>query len=250
MERELQKLGLSEKEAKVYLASLELGPSVVQLIARKAGVNRATTYVMIESLIKKGLMSSFEKGKKRFFTAEPPEQLLAILRKQESEIKEKEKSLEELLPELRALFAGAEEKPRVRFFEGLEGLKALQNDILNSKFSSLEEFVALDECYRILPPGEKDHRQKIAEKTKDIPVRVIYTTSKGKILPQFEGKRERRFVPLEKFPFTTEINIYGSKVAIASCKGKVIGVIIENKDIADALRAFFNLAWEAAEKYQ
>lgn len=250
LEKELQKLGLSDKEARVYLSSLELGPSPVQLIASKAGVNRATTYVMIESLISRGLMSSFEKGKKRFFTAEPPEQLMAILRKEEAEIKEKEKEFEEILPELKALFAGAEEKPRVKFYEGVEGLKAIQNDILKSKYDSLEEIVSLDECYRVFPPHPKDHRQMIAQKTKDIPVRVIYTSRKGKILTAKEGRRERRFIPPDKFPFATEINIYGQKAAIATCKGKLMGVIIESKEISEALRVIFNLAWEAAEKYQ
>lgn len=251
IEKELQKLGLSDKEVKVYLASLELGPSSVQAVARKAGVNRATTYVMIEALIKKGLMSSFEKGKKRFFTAESPVHLILLLQKQESEIKEKQKILEELMPELKALFASAEEKPRVKFFEGLEGIKTIQNDILAAKFNSLDEIISLDECYRILPPeGKKGHRQKIAEKTKNIPIRVIYTSSKGPILPKKENSRERRFIPLDKFPFDTEIYIYSSKVAIISCKGKIMGVIIENKDIAEALKVVFNLAWEAAEKYQ
>jgi len=249
-EKELQKLGLSDKEAKVYLSSLELGPSPVQVIARKAGVNRATTYVMIESLIDRGLMSSFEKGKKRFFTAESPEQLMVLLRKEEAEIREKEKSFGEILPELKAIFASAEEKPRVKFYEGIEGLKAIQNDILKSKYGSLEEIVSLDDCYRVFPPHPKDHRQMIAQKTKDISVKVLYTSEKGKILAAKEGKRERRYIPPDQFSFSTEINIYGNKIAIATCKGKIMGVIIESREISEALRAIFNLAWEAAEKYQ
>jgi len=77
--RELEKLGLSDKEAAVYLASLELGPSPVQVISRKAEVNRATTYVMIEVLLQKGLMSTFDKGKKTMYTAEKPERLHRIV---------------------------------------------------------------------------------------------------------------------------------------------------------------------------
>ncbi len=61
-EKELQNLGLTEKEARTYLASLELGPETAQNIAKKTGINRATTYVQIESLKKRGLMSEFEKG--------------------------------------------------------------------------------------------------------------------------------------------------------------------------------------------
>ncbi len=250
LEKELQKLGLSDKEAKVYLSSMELGPSPVQNIAGKAGVNRATTYVMIESLIGRGLMSSFEKGKKRFFTSGSPDHLLALLHKEEVEIKEKTRQFEEILPELKTLFAAAEEKPRLRFFEGAEGLRAIQDDILKSKYESFEEVVALDEFYKIFPPDDKDHRKKLSDKTKDMSFRLIYTTAKGKSLSSKEGRRERRYIPPEKFPFSTDLVIYGQKVAIGVCKGKIIGVIIESKEISETLRAIFNLAWDAAEKYQ
>ena len=66
LKEQLEKIGLAEKEAKVFLASLELGSSAAQKIAKKAEINRATTYVIIEKLMKKGLMSSVEKGKRLF----------------------------------------------------------------------------------------------------------------------------------------------------------------------------------------
>ncbi len=254
LEKELQKLGLSDKEAKVYLASMELGPSPVQAIASKAGVNRATTYVMIESLIGRGLMSSFEKGKKKFFTAESPEQLVELLHKEEVEAKEKTRQLMDLLPELKILFAAAEEKPRVKFFEGVEGFKVMQDDILGSKHDVQDEIVALDELYKIFPPGPDDFRHKMVEKVKKhgVGIRTIYTSEKGKILSLKDegGKKERRFIPPEKFPFATEIVIYGNKAAFGVCRGKIIGVIVESKEINEALKALFNLAWDGAEKYQ
>jgi sugar-specific transcriptional regulator TrmB len=250
LEKELQKLGLSDKEAKVYLSSMELGPTPVQEISKKAGVNRATTYVMIESLIGRGLMSSFEKGKKRFFTAESPEQLVALLHKEEAEVKEKTRQMMEILPELKILFAAVEEKPRVKFFEGLEGLRAVQEDILKSKYDQMEEIFSLDDAYRTFPPGPDDHRQKLLEKTKNISVRVIYTSEQGAILKAKEGKCERRHIPIEKFPFTTDITVYGKKIAIGTNRGKLMGVIIESQEMSEALRAMFDLAWEGTAKYQ
>ena len=61
---QLKHIGLSENEAKVYLAMLELGPSPVLEIAAKAGINRPTAYAQIESLKKMGLVSMQTKGKK------------------------------------------------------------------------------------------------------------------------------------------------------------------------------------------
>ena len=89
LERDLQEIGLNEKEAKVYLAALELGQSVVQDIAKKAGVNRATTYFVIEGLMKMGLMSSFHKGKKQYFVAADPDRLIRVVEQEKGSIERK-----------------------------------------------------------------------------------------------------------------------------------------------------------------
>jgi sugar-specific transcriptional regulator TrmB len=68
----LIKLGLSEKEAAVYLATLELGEDTALNIAEKSQVNRTTTYVILEKLMKLGLASTVERGKKTVFVAEDP----------------------------------------------------------------------------------------------------------------------------------------------------------------------------------
>lgn len=126
---QLINLGLTDKEAKTYLASLELGTSSIQKIAEKAKVNRATTYVIIEDLIKKGLVSSFEQGKKTYFAATHPSQLLRIVREKQVELKQAEENLEkEILPELLSIHNVAEDQPKVRFFEGKEGIEAINNE--------------------------------------------------------------------------------------------------------------------------
>lgn len=245
-EKQLQQLGLSEKEAKVYSASLELGPTSVQKIAKRAQLKRPTTYFAIEGLIRMGLISSFEKGKKRYFSAESPERLISLVAAQKRKAQALEEDLQKILPELNKIFGLSGERPKVRFFEGKEGIKAIQDDVLRSEFKSMEQFVPLDDSYKVFPPRPGDHRQKIKTKFKKIPMRTIYTFSKGAIL----SPERTRFIPHEKFPFSTEITIYGDKVAIAALKEKIIGVIIESRIIADTLRSIFNLAWEAAKKYQ
>ena len=75
----LKSLGFTDSEARIYLLSLETGPSSVQDLAKKAKVSRVTTYAVIESLKKHGLMSSVEKGKKTLYTAENPERLVSYV---------------------------------------------------------------------------------------------------------------------------------------------------------------------------
>jgi len=48
MINELEKLGLNEKEARVYLALLELGESNIQGLSAKSSVKRTTVYDILE----------------------------------------------------------------------------------------------------------------------------------------------------------------------------------------------------------
>jgi len=246
LEKELQKLGLSDKEAKVYLASMELGPSPVQAIASKAGVNRATTYVMIESLIGRGLMSSFEKGKKKFFTAESPLRLLSILHKEEAELKDKMKHLEEITPRLNAFLANVEERPRVRFYEGKEGLRAVQEDFLRTNDKRIETIYAAEYIRQVFT--EEERKEYVAKRMKKgIKVRSIYTFANNTLTSKTATRCK---VPASKFPLFCDIVMYNNNVAINSLKGRLFGIIVESKEFADTMRSIFELAWEAAEKYK
>jgi len=242
-----QKIGLSEKEARVYLAALELGEATVQEIAKKAGINRTTAYFHVEDLIKKGLISSIEKKKKRYFYASNPENLLRMIDLKEKEISDLKKDLSSLIPELKTIYNLAPYKPKVHFFEGIEGLKSIQEDILKNKFKEEFSLVNLDDAYKVFPPSPKDHRHKLKKKfLKEKVIRkIIYTSKKGEILPKKEINPpvERKFINPQKFSFHTEIDIYGDKIALVSLKGKLIGVIIEDSELAQSLKVLFKLTW-------
>jgi sugar-specific transcriptional regulator TrmB len=93
------KLGYSEKESRVYLASLEIGPTSVQNIAKKADVKRVTTHAVLNVLMKRGLIEVTTVGKKRMYAATSPEILLTHLRAEKMNLEMKERILDELLHE-------------------------------------------------------------------------------------------------------------------------------------------------------
>ena len=171
--RQLSHIGLSDKEAAVYIASLEIGPSVVQDIAKKAGVNRATTYVMIEMLAGRGLVSTFVKGKKRFFAAESPDRLASLLRLQKREIEEREKDIENVIPILNAMFNAEGVRPQVRYLEGRDGILSVMKT-----FQEIEgewvEIVAMDDVsgFEELMAGHRaEHLEEL--KKRGAPHRVL-----------------------------------------------------------------------------
>lgn len=247
---ELKKIGLSENEARVYLALLELGSETAQEVAKKAGVKRATTYVQLDALMKMGLVTSFEKEKKTFFRAEDPEHLIKIAEREKKLARERESALEEILPGLGKLYLSSGERPRVRFFEGVEGLKTMNSEFLKSGAKEVYAALSLDDLTKLFPSAAAELAPKRVRLV--IQSKLIYTTSKGASLKASDKEmlRESRFVPPAKFPFSCDLSIYGHSVSISALREKPMGVIIESKEMADSMRAVFLLAWEAAGKYQ
>jgi len=247
--KELGLFGLSEKESCVYLASLELGPAPVQDISHKAKVNRATTYVMIESLMGRGLMSSFVRGKKRFYASESPERLRSVLRLQRRELEEKEEELEKIYPKLSGLYNAEGAKPQIRYLEGEDGVETvrelfrkLSGEII--QFSPFSVDVTSDETAR----GESEYvRDLLAQNVSSRALLVMETVDLQRVplLPNVEV----RLVPRAQFPTDAEITVRGNTICLYSFKSAVLAIVITSQEIADGMRSMFDLAWKAAEAY-
>ena len=156
MELELRKLGLTEKEVRVYLAGLELGPSPVQTISQKAQLTRPTAYEIIKKLKEKGLFAEAKQKGKGVFSAQSPERILGILRTQKREIEEKEREFIQIIAALESKYS----KEGIRVYKGKEGLKALE-EILS--FSSTPEIFLINPQNS---PIRVNKREKIFQKIK------------------------------------------------------------------------------------
>ncbi len=252
--QELTSLGLKDKEAAVYLASLEIGPSPVQPIAKKAKVVRATTYVVLEELMQMGLVTKYKEGKKTLFSAEPPHQLLRLLERQQEEIQEKKREVEGILPELQILTKAAAGKPSVRYFEGKEGLRAIRQEIVmyTGAGDTIYNFTPADHLRGVFPVEEDTHyNQRVA---KGVVGKTIFTTRSEVVKSQWFAKQkqhltEMRFVSPERFPVSAGMTIYRDRIAIGSFTGKLFGVIIESQQMVDMMKVLFELAWDSAEKH-
>lgn len=244
---QLKNLGLSDNEAKVYTAMLELGPATVLDISAKAGVNRPTAYFQIESLKKKGLVSTQTKGKKQIFIAESPEQIEFMIEREKSELDLKKEEFQKLLPELLSMFNVSDQKPQVRFFEGKEGLMKIQDEFLKNKSKESISMSSLDDVMNVFPAHPQKYTPRRVQR--GIKSRLIYTSSEGPFLKSDPDLlRETRYVSPEKMPFTLDMSVYDDVVAIANLKGTISGVIIKNQNIADSFRNLLNFIWNSAEE--
>ncbi len=249
MLQELQDLGLSEKEARVYLAALELGPTTAEKLSVHAKVNRSTTYVQLESLMKEGLISTYEEGKKTYFAPESPELLKRLLAKQKDAISSKERDLTSFLPELLRQYEGAGERPVVRFFPGKEGITAVREEVLTTKDEELLVIFSSDKMSQLYTV-EQLFAYSARRTSLGIHSKALYTNknyfSKDFNQPGVDKLTEHRFVP--NLPLSIDIRIFDDKTAIFSLEGNIFAMIIESKQIASSMKLIFNFLWEQAKK--
>lgn len=238
----LAQIGIEEKPARVYLATLEIGGGLASEIGKKAGVERTHTYHLLEQLIREGMIYRSEKGNKLIFVAQSPKKI-------EKMIELRLEQAKSLIPELLMLEGSNITKPAFKLYEGVEGIKQLFEETLDLPRGT--ETLAYS-CHELDTDYIAEYLQSYIPRRvrKGISQRCIIDdseVSRDLILRDKEELRQCRLIDIGKFPFKNQINIFGNKIMIASYRDQM-GVIIESKEIADTQRAIFELAWLGAEK--
>jgi sugar-specific transcriptional regulator TrmB len=236
----LTSLGFSESESNVYLASLELGPSPVQIIAKKAGVSRVTAYAVIEKLTEQGLMSSVTKGKRQLYSAESPERLASYTSSRVLQMQASLKDLQGMLEELKLLQRG--QKPAVRLFEGPEAFQRIQDDVLSSKQKEIFEIGNNDVIIERLKYENVHAFGKKLDK-QGIKVKAIYVVTPPH---QFRASASIRTLSSRDYDFKGDLFIYGDKIALSTFGEKMISILIESPELARTFRQIFQIVWTKA----
>ena len=248
IERLLEQFGLNETQSDVYFTILQMGSGSIQEIARKSRTKRTTTYSVLETLITKSLVSFSHRGAHREYFAEDPKKLPLILDEAERRIANQKKSLNDILPELSSFYNAHATKPRIRLYEGVNGLKQVFEETLELKRG--EETLAYSTA-KLVHLFLEDWIQGYVKKrvAKGITQRAIVEDSPEARYHWQNDKEELRetvIVPREAFPFSNEINIFRNKLFIISYK-ELLGVVIESEEIARTQKAIFELAWRGAK---
>ncbi|MFH1828817.1 MAG: helix-turn-helix domain-containing protein [Nanoarchaeota archaeon] len=239
----LQDLGLSEAEAKVYLALIETGSTLAGLIIKKTGLHRGTTYQILQRLKEKGLVSSIVKGKKQYFEPASPDRLMDVL-------KERQENLQGILPSLKQKLEASKEKQEVTVYYGIKGIRSAMDKMLeelnpNEKYYDF----GVSGLFRDVMGSYWDLWQKKKRKYK-IKSYVIFTEElkkkNPKLLEDYYG--QGRFHPKE-FPSITDTMIYRDTVLLLVWTAKPpVAIVIKNQDNADSYRNQFKLMWKLAKR--
>jgi predicted transcriptional regulator len=246
MKEELKQIGLTEGEAKVYLALLKIGSSKVGAIVKESGVSYSKVYDVLGRLIEKGLASFIIKEKTKHFQAVEPNRIKDFLDNQEKEILENKKILEKIMPQLNNLELN-DKRSNAQIFVGLNGLKsayeiltkdASRGDVLLFSYIHDEKYFENADLFY----ARQFHRFKgLGLKPRGISTLDFKNSKYFTKPPQFI---ELKFVG---FPLPGIIDIFRDKVLFTTWQEKPIAFLIESKEISDNLRNYFESVWTIAK---
>lgn len=248
--RSLVELGLTEKQAKVYVANLFLGPTSAQKIAEQAGVNRPTTYDILEELSRVGLVSRSNDSSKTVFIPASTEALQDFMSQQAAEAERRQNKFQELLPQLQQIerVVDTEKAPAVRFVQGKEGVDAIWAYVVRKAKPGTEilSITNHDETLKLYPDHLKTNPQ--IRLNKKLSSKQFYYNSK-QVVPS-DPKILKETIRLSHPP-QADLTLYEDKAVMLSygqAQKGWIGIIVEDKDIVDMLRQLFYMAWKKRSK--
>lgn len=233
----LIELGLSEKEAQVYLAALKRGGATAQLLSLESGIKRATVYGCIESLIAKGLLHTEIKGVRKLFIPETPAKLAALL-------EQKKQVLANIMPQLTQQYLHAAPNINtIKIYHGLTGIKSIYDHILDELQPNDEYLVISDhQKWLQLDSAYFDNFTKKRDKIGLILRLILKDTRLAKDYKK-KVKEKIKILP-GHIDLNVNMVILPSKVIILQTIEPLLAIVIENQSIAAMNKALFNIIWE------
>lgn len=251
----LLSIGLSDTEARVYQALLELGVANVTEITKLSGVTRTLGYHTLQKLQIELLVDEVKTERKiKYYKARHPQQLVQYVARKQRSWERRQKEVEQLLPSLTRIYA-CTDKPSIRVQEGLDGLISLYEEKLQSKqeivsILDVESWQIQDELWDwVVSYSQRRLRLGITERMLllDTPgAREWIRTYKGsRVHSQYRWVRPELLKNFDQFG--GGVDVYGSSVMMSLLHHTPPqGIIIESTVLSGIVRTLFELAWDAA----
>ena len=239
-ERILASLGLTQNEARVYLALSSLGLATATKISSMSKVHRVNVYDAIEKLKKRGLISHVINEGKKYFQATSPQNLLNIL-------KEKEIMLQSILPQLELNEKLGHDKSDVEIQEGVSAIRNLFLHYLDMNEDILD-FGATKNAINLLGQSFQNtiHQRRIKQKQRMLHIYNADAMERIKYLNTLPYTEARYLLPELTIPVCTRI--CGNEMSITHWTEKPVTIIIRNSQMAEAYKKYFWILWEISKK--
>ncbi|MEK6981364.1 MAG: helix-turn-helix domain-containing protein [Candidatus Micrarchaeota archaeon] len=241
----LKKLGLDDKEIKVYFTLLNLGEITTGPLVKNTNIPSSKIYYILDKLVQKGLVGYFLQGGVKKFRANRPNAIRHLLDLKEQELVKTKFDLDQIIPQLKQLYSKEKEEYSVELLEGLRGVKSVY-DLSLELTTSNETFYTIGYpllASQLLNAYFKDFHIKMTKKKVHSKILYDYDTWFGK-KREPRPYAEQRYLP-KNIKTPAFIHIFKEYVAImVVTEQQKLSILIKNKEVADSYLHYFNLLWK------
>jgi len=244
---QLQKIGLTATEAQLYIVGLQHGAVSVNELVKQTGVNRATVYHALDTLMEKGLAAKKQSQGALAVTMTPPAQLERVIDLQVQQIEQRRGKVAELLPLLQQQVSTAAGM-QVYHYEGITGVKTAVEDALYCKSRHWDILSPLKNFFSEFDRAYADYFLQ-TRTSRGIVTRSLWEPkdSHAKLTPEQLQERNPRILPAVMHgKFSSVICLYDDKVLVISSLKELSAVIIQSQEFHDTMAAVYEGLWGAS----
>src|SRR3989344_2896150 len=233
-------LGLTEKEASVYLMALSIGPTTILKIAQAAGLKRTTVYSVMETLKQKGLMGVEVRGWKELYIALDPAAVKQVLKKRENQYIA-------ILPELTAMYNLRGGGSFLKYYEGLEGVKNVYEQLLRDVQPG-SDYLIISDIATWLKADEKFFSD-FANRRAQLPIKtrmLFQDSADARRYKKFEKNlnADIKLLPSDTKLVTNAV-IIPQRLVIHQMIPPIMATVIENESTIQMQRQLFEVIWDS-----
>lgn len=246
----LENLGLSALEAKIYATLIQNGPIGVSDLADILGIKRTRTYLHINSLIEKGLVTKIIRdAKQQEVKVVNPKENLGQLINQKVHVIEKVKSdLPDILEIINtntspSLSIAAVE---MHYYKGEQGVKKIYEEAMQAK--EVRIYAKVEENEKLFSDNVSFFNQAFKKNKKLKVFEILYDSlSASRDAEQIRLHHNNylyKFMPKSLKLTSEDILMYDGKVAILNYKGNAVSIVLSSLDYYNNSKALFDYIWE------
>jgi len=245
---DLNKIGLTEGEIKVYKALLNLGESTKTSLAKESGVSPSNIYDITNRLLEKGMISKVEKNGIANFSPANPKHILDFLEEKKKDIDKEKEYVNSILPLLLSKFNNSEEKVNVEVFQDWSGLKTVLDDVVEECKKTDENFVF--GASRGTNEKQADiifMRFSKIRSDKGIRTKIIFNEDLRNSERVNFFRKIKCNIRFMNQSTPAEIHTYKNRTLIIILTENPLVIRITGKEVADSFKQYFDIMWKQAK---
>lgn len=210
----LMSLGFLFNHANVYLVLLELREAPASVIAKRLKADRGNILYICKNMKQQGLVTMRKKEGTGFFRAVEPEKLVQLMEDRRRQADEHLLTTRRILRPLKQLADPYKLHPHIRFFEGIEGMKAIREDILQDG----HDLYCWTDYEKLEALFGQSYLNDFIQRRHEANIQLFAIKPQTKISAEnkMTDTRSRTIKLVPDFHLNGEILIYGKKVVLVN----------------------------------